>query len=242
MRNPGAAVFSDDSRAYVFGAYDCSMGWQFFFWILAAVLAFAGFVMSLARTPPEDAISNLSLWAEWCGIHRIPPWLRDRHADDVAFRWARLATITTIILIVSGGAYLTWPPNIQTPSNPGASPSLEGPKAVTPAPHREDAPTATPRPTVDPNDIRRFVLDGLGKARADLLSIRKEDLSCAALSAWQQRADAATRLAHANGIGVHNPISQYLGACGNTTDLNLLEALRGSIVKLLDQGMQAAGG
>jgi hypothetical protein len=43
-------------------------------------------------------------------------------------------------------------------------------------------------------------------------------------------------------VRVHNPISQYLGACGNTTDSILLEALRGSIVKLLEQGMQAAGG
>jgi hypothetical protein len=198
--------------------------------------------MNLARTPPEVAISNLSLWVEWCGIHRIPPWLRDRHADDVAFRWARIATITSLILIVLGGAYLAWPPHIQAPPNPVVSPSLVSPTAVAPASNRGDAATATPRPTVEPNDIRRFVLDGLGKARADLLSIRKEDLSCAALSAWQQRADAATRLAHANGIGIHNPISQYLGACGNTTDPNLLEALRGSIVKLLDQGIQAAGG
>jgi hypothetical protein len=209
------------------------MGWQFFFWILAAVFAFGSLVMNLARTPPDVAISNLSLWVEWCGIHRIPPWLRDRHADDVAFRWARIATITSLILIGLGGAYLAWPPHIHAPPNPTAG---------APASNPTDAPTATPKPTVEPNDIRRFVLDGLRKARADLLSIKKEDLSCAALSAWQQRADAATRLAHANGIGIHNPISQYLGACGNTTDPNLLEALRGSIVKLLDQGMQAAGG
>jgi hypothetical protein len=207
------------------------MGSQFFFWILAAVLAFGSLVMNLARTPPEIAISNLSLWVEWCGIRRIPPWLRDRHADDVAFRWPRIATITSIILMVLG-AYLAWAPHTQAPPNTTAAP--DRPTAVAPPP--------TPKPTVEPNDIRSFVLDGLRKARADLLSIKREDLSCATLSAWQQRADAATRLAHANGIGVHNAISQYLGACGNTTDPNLLEALRGSIVKLLDQGVQAAGG
>jgi hypothetical protein len=98
------------------------------------------------------------------------------------------------------------------------------------------------KPSPPPSGVRKYAIDGLMNARDDLLSLKRENLSCDALSSWQARADAATRLAHANGIGVHNPISQYLGACKNITDVDLLDAIRGDIVRLLNQGIQGAGG
>lgn len=90
--------------------------------------------------------------------------------------------------------------------------------------------------------VQKFIRDGLVKARADLVGLKKEELSCAALSAWQTRADATTRLAHANNIQIHNGISQHLGACQNITDTDLLDAIRTSILQLLDQGIRSAGG
>jgi len=90
--------------------------------------------------------------------------------------------------------------------------------------------------------VRKHVYEGLVKARNDLLQIKKDDLSCQTLADWQARADAATRLAHADGIGIHNPISQYLGSCQKITDTNVLNDIRAAVVQLLDQGIQASGG
>lgn len=95
-------------------------------------------------------------------------------------------------------------------------------------------------PASEPNGVYKYIVDGLTKARTDLLSIKKNDLSCSALAAWQGRADTATRLAWANNIQIHNAISQHLGACQNITDIELLNAIRMSVVGLLDRGIQAA--
>lgn len=72
-------------------------GWQAFFWVLGALFALANLIMALARTPPHDAMSNLAKWADWVGIHHIPLWLRDRRADQVAYRWARAAAIIVAV-------------------------------------------------------------------------------------------------------------------------------------------------
>jgi hypothetical protein len=50
----------------------------------------SGVVMALARTGPEDAKSNLSRWAEWVGVGRIPSWLLARSVDQAAYRWGKV--------------------------------------------------------------------------------------------------------------------------------------------------------
>jgi hypothetical protein len=63
-------------------------------------------VMALARTPPDVAISSLSQWAEWAGVHRIPLWLRNPKADEVTFRWGkRLLIVSTAIMATSAAVY-----------------------------------------------------------------------------------------------------------------------------------------
>jgi hypothetical protein len=54
--------------------------------------------MTLARTPPTDAISNLSKWAEWIGIRKIPDWLRSRSIDKSI----------SVVLANNDGPYLSW--------------------------------------------------------------------------------------------------------------------------------------
>ena len=98
-----------NSRVHPVGAYASSMGWQLFFWILAALLAIASLIMNFARTPPEVAISNLSLWVEWFGFHNIPAWLVDRRADEVARRWAARAMLA-LVPIGIGGAVIYFTP------------------------------------------------------------------------------------------------------------------------------------
>jgi hypothetical protein len=104
-------------------------GWQAFFWITGALLALASLVMALARTPPTDAISNLSKWAEWLGIRDIPSWLRDRRAD----RWAGDIAILVVILGVGLYAWLSeqnWSSSLTT-GNPPLSESK--PQATPPS-------------------------------------------------------------------------------------------------------------
>jgi hypothetical protein len=141
------------------------------------------------------------------------------------------------LIFCGGAAWYFWPqtaPKVVETSQPP-------PPAPIP-PQKPESAGTEPKPAPQPSGVRRYAMEGLIKARGDLLGIKKESLSCDALSAWQSRADAATRLAHANGIGVHNPISQYLGACRNITDVELLDAIRADIIRLLDQGIRSAGG
>src|SRR5271170_6055605 len=74
--------------------------WQPFFWILGALLAIAGLVMALARTPPNDAVSNLSKWIDWVGLHRLATNLRSPSIDRRVFR---LGLISMGILLFIGG-------------------------------------------------------------------------------------------------------------------------------------------
>ena len=37
--------------------------------------------LGAAAVSPEDAVSNLSKWAHWLGIHNVPSWLSAQHAD-----------------------------------------------------------------------------------------------------------------------------------------------------------------
>jgi hypothetical protein len=106
------------------------------------------------------------------------------------------------------------------------------------APAVSSPPVRTPTPS--PNGVYKYIADGLTTAREDLLNIKKDRLSCNEMSAWQARADTSTRLAHAKGIQIHNSIAQHLGACQKVTDVELLDAIRTSIVQLLDQGIESA--
>jgi len=72
---------------------------QVFFWILGASIAFASLVMALARTPPQDAISNIAKWTDWVGFHHIAWRLRDKGIVDNIFRSA------LAILIASAAAF-----------------------------------------------------------------------------------------------------------------------------------------
>jgi hypothetical protein len=48
-------------------------------------------LMFAARTTPGQVKSNLSAWAESCGIRHVPAWLRSRSADRTALRAGRSA-------------------------------------------------------------------------------------------------------------------------------------------------------
>jgi hypothetical protein len=123
-----------------------------------------------------------------------------------------------------------------------ASPATKSKEIAASGPAPTPSTPQSAAPKAQPTGVHKYIVEGLTKAREDLVGIKKEELSCDALAAWQARADTATRLAHANGIGIHNPISQHLSACRNIADVELLDAIRTSIVQLLDQGIQAAGG
>jgi hypothetical protein len=100
-------------------------GWQIFFAIVGLSVTLAGLIMALARTPPNDAISNLSEWVQWAGLHHIPIWLRDRTADDIAFRWARISFFA-LLLIGLGGGYHFWMDNQQPTAIEAPSPLPSG--------------------------------------------------------------------------------------------------------------------
>jgi hypothetical protein len=119
-------------------------GRQLFFAICALLIAIASFVMNLARTPPDIAFSNLSLWAERIGLHHIPGWLRDPKADEVAFRWARILRIALFIIIAIGTvSYFVSspiPPVAPTGVPPVASPTIPPKLTELPSIPRTDAP------------------------------------------------------------------------------------------------------
>lgn len=79
-------------------------GLQIFFTVLAILVAVASFVINLARTPPDVAVSNLSRWAETMGIHDVPAWLRRQKADEIAYRWARRVLIVLVAIGIIGAA------------------------------------------------------------------------------------------------------------------------------------------
>lgn len=73
---------------------------QIFFSILAAFVGIASLIMALARTPPEDAASNLSKWAARLKIYY------DRRIDEIAYRWAKAVLIVVVTVGLIGAVYL----------------------------------------------------------------------------------------------------------------------------------------
>lgn len=148
-------------------------------------------------------------------------------------RRRKMIGLTGMIICGAGfivfAAYYFWPSKV-------SETTIQNAGSVQPGPQTRPETRATPEPT----GVHKYIVEGLMKARDELLAIKKEDLSCDALAQWQGHASTATRLAHANGIGIHNPITQHLSACQNITDTEMLNAIRMSIVGLLDQRIQAA--
>ncbi len=203
-------------------------------YLLASVAATAAFtflalafpnVSRLFTTPAAIGCFGLTLYLLW--------------PEVLEFHKSRLNRVIALMgMVICGVGFICFAGLYLWPSSPPQEPSTRN-EPVHPA---RPAPEAAPIP--EPTGVYKFIVDGLTKARADLLGIKKEELSCNALAQWQERASTATRLAHANNIQIHNPISQHLSACQNSTDVELLSAIRMSVVNLLDQGIQAvrAGG
>jgi hypothetical protein len=59
--------------------------------LLLALTCVVALLMFAARTQPDQVKSNLSAWAETCGIGRVPPWLRSRAADRATLHMGRIA-------------------------------------------------------------------------------------------------------------------------------------------------------
>jgi hypothetical protein len=101
-----------------------------FFATAGLVVALASLLMRLASTHPDTAVSNLSEWAKRFGVHKIPTWLADKRADDVARKWAsNIRAISGLVLILVGVAWYwssqtTVGPRVVPPAPPTASPSL----------------------------------------------------------------------------------------------------------------------
>ena len=72
-------------------------------------------VIGAVSVGPDDAASNLSKWAHWLGIHRLPGWLIDHAAD----RWAIMGALLFAVVypcLVWGVPYLSrkWRQSQQT--------------------------------------------------------------------------------------------------------------------------------
>ena len=65
---------------------------------ILGVVAVLGLLMALARTPPDHAKTNLTLWIEAIGFHRIPAWLRSFEADKWARRVGGFASLLAAIV------------------------------------------------------------------------------------------------------------------------------------------------
>jgi hypothetical protein len=59
-----------------------------------------GALMYASQIGPDQAASNLSLWAKKFGVEDPPEWLKKKSADKKVRRWATIALST---LLVSGG-------------------------------------------------------------------------------------------------------------------------------------------
>jgi hypothetical protein len=108
--------------------------------VWAGVTGTAGLVMALARTPPNEAASNLSKWLEWIGFHHIPRWLRDRAADRWVLRYGLV--MMAILFFVGGIGFDNWvrPPIVPTSlsSSPPSPTFVSSPPIVNPI-HDEGA-------------------------------------------------------------------------------------------------------
>jgi hypothetical protein len=74
--------------------------------IWAGVTGTLGLLMALARTPPDEAASNLSRWLEWTGLRHIPGWLKDRAADRWVFRYG--LGMMGVLLFLGGMLFDNW--------------------------------------------------------------------------------------------------------------------------------------
>jgi hypothetical protein len=120
-------------------------------------------------------------------------------------------TIPAIVLFLVGALCIGGAVKLSLPSDRPITPGLTekaaapAPVPIKPAQHAPDDPTPIGKQRRPIDDI---ISNGLTKARDSLLAIPKNELSFERLSTWQVEASAATRTAHANGIGIHNPISR----------------------------------
>jgi hypothetical protein len=141
-----------------------------------------GLVMLFARTGPDEAVSNLSKWANKLGFHRISAWLRTRRADQLVFHWSLVAMGALILAWLGGVIYIFLSPApVPTPG-----PSIALPASTLPPIPLEDnevhgwlRPANEPTPPngcdrmsgaiIDPDTIKILIGDnaiakkGLGK-------------------------------------------------------------------------------
>jgi hypothetical protein len=121
--------------------------WQWFFIIWAAFTGSVSALMGLARTPPDEAFSGFSKWAQRAGIHRIPSWLRDRNADVVAHKWARLALAVLLVVGIGGASAFLFGPS-RAPAPPKVT--AAEPTALPAIPYADEEVHGWLRPAGDP--------------------------------------------------------------------------------------------
>jgi hypothetical protein len=97
------------------GRYSLGMSSGQIFFAVISILA--AVIMGLARTPPIDAISNLSKWLEWAGVRRLPHRFRNPNAD----RWATLIAIVVLLVGIGGFGYTSFFAFPSTNSKPEAT-------------------------------------------------------------------------------------------------------------------------
>jgi hypothetical protein len=166
-------------------------------------------LLSMAGTvKSQDAIAN---WATW-----LPLWVTDPSA--------RMNVIFGAVIFTTLYAFIVY----------GFLPHLRRHPAIASAPvHRHTVSVGPAAKATNP--INGLVVAGLTTAMIDLNAIKKEDLSSATLAAWQARADKATRLAHANGIWLHNTISNHLSAAQRMADVDELDLVRHRLAQLIEE-------
>jgi hypothetical protein len=129
--------------------------------------------MAFTRTRPKDAVSALSEWAEFFGIRRIPEWLRDKQADSVAQKWAKIVILASLLAAVLGGVvwYSTRPPQTIPKPIPFADEEVQGELKPANDPTPPNGCDAFPFP-IPPDTIKILIGDnaaamsGLGKTTA----------------------------------------------------------------------------
>ena len=69
--------------------------------------------MAIARTGPDEAVSNLSKWAKKVHIHRFPEWLSRKDTDAFVWKWGKW----TILPLAAIGvlAYIVWYNSTEAP-------------------------------------------------------------------------------------------------------------------------------
>jgi hypothetical protein len=88
------------------GRYGAAMtAWQIFFAVIGACIGAPSLIMAFARTPPQDAVANLSKWAGFFGIS-IPAWMRRSEFIVSARRWAR--RVLFLLFLLGALAFVKW--------------------------------------------------------------------------------------------------------------------------------------